>query len=64
MLKYIIKFNDGEYICTVDTLEEAKQYRAENNFRFISRSIHIYQKCYSKVVGCKLKAQPLIKKIV
>lgn len=42
MKRYECKFDDGEYICSFHQLKDAKKYRSENNFRFISRSIHIY----------------------
>lgn len=58
MITYIVRFNDGERICSPSTLEEAHKYRSENNFKYISRSIHIYARCYSRVRGCKLNEFP------
>lgn len=40
--RFECRMNDGEYCCSFNTLEEAKQYRSKNNFCFISRYIIIY----------------------
>lgn len=58
MIYYELKFNDGEHICYKNTLQEAENYRNENNFHYISRSIHIYMCLSSKVKGCKLNTHP------
>ena len=34
--------NDGEYLVSFHQLKDAKKYRAENNFCYISRYIRIY----------------------
>ena len=36
-------FNDGEYIDSFETEEEAMEYRSQENFNYISRSIHVYK---------------------
>lgn len=64
MITYELKFDDGEHICYKPSLEEAKKYRSENNFKYISRSIHIYSMFYSKVRGCKLHSHPVTKKLI
>ena len=61
MITFELRFDDGEHICYKDTLQEAKEYRSENNFRYISRSIHIYAICRSKIKGCKLYYPKTIK---
>jgi hypothetical protein len=49
MIYYTVKFNDGEIFAdNIPTKEEAMNIRSENNFRFISRSLHVYETCYSK----------------
>ena len=42
MKRYSCEMNDGEYITSFHQLKDAKKYRSENNFRFISRWIRIY----------------------
>lgn len=42
MKRYALYFYDGEYITSYNQLKDARKYRADNNFRYISRSIHIY----------------------
>ena len=42
MKRYTCEMNDGEYCCSFHQLKDAKKYRNENNFRFISRWIRIY----------------------
>lgn len=64
MIYYTVQFNDGEFICHRDTLEEAREVRSENNFKFISRSIHIYANLSSKVKGTKLFNCPIRYKVV
>ena len=61
MITFELMFNDGEHICYKNTLQEAKEYRSENNFKYISRSIHIYAVCKSKVRECKLYYPKTIK---
>ena len=51
MIYYSISFDDGEHIKNTNTLEEAEQYRNDNNWRFMSRSIRINQVCVSKCTG-------------
>lgn len=43
MVKYEVRFNDGEHFADALTLEEANEIRNDNNFQFISRSLHIYE---------------------
>lgn len=40
--RYTIEMNDGEYITSFTQLKDAKKYRRENNFKFISRWIKIF----------------------
>ena len=61
MITFELRFDDGEHICYKDTLQEAMEYRSENNFKYISRSIHIYAICKSKVRECKLYYSKTIK---
>lgn len=42
MVKYEVRFNDGEHFADALTLEKANEIRSNNNFRFMSRSLHIY----------------------
>ena len=42
MKRYECRMNDGEYCASFHQLKDAKKYRSENNFRFISRWIRIY----------------------
>jgi hypothetical protein len=52
MIYYTIRFNDGEsFGKDYPTKDEAMKVRSENNFRFISRSLHVFEHCYSKVTG-------------
>jgi hypothetical protein len=52
MIYYTIRFNDGEsFGKDYPTKDEAMKVRSENNFRFISRSLHVFENCYSKVTG-------------
>lgn len=64
MITYNLEFNDGERICTKKTFKEAVDYRSEHNFKYISRSIHIYATYSSKQRGCKLFNNPLTIKLV
>jgi len=64
MISYELKFDDGEHICYKDTLQEAEEYRSENNFKYISRSIHIYVSLSSKCKGTKLNKYPMYYKLV
>ena len=52
MIYYSVKFDDGEtFAKDIATKEEAMKIRSANNFRFISRSLHVYEHCYSKATG-------------
>lgn len=52
MIYYTVKFDDGEtFARDITTKAEAEKIRSNNNFRFLSRSLHIYEHCYSKVTG-------------
>lgn len=42
MKRYECRFDDGQYICSFNQLKDAKEYRSENNFRYISRWIRIF----------------------
>lgn len=42
MKRYSCVMDDGEYCASFHQLKDAKKYRDENNFRFISRYIRIY----------------------
>lgn len=61
MITFELRFDDGEHICYRETLQGAREYRSENNFKYISRSIHIYAICKSKVKECKLYYPKTIK---
>ena len=43
MVLYSVRFDDGEHIMSTPSFEKAKKYRDENNFKYLSRSIHIYE---------------------
>lgn len=43
MVKYEVRFDDGEHFADALTLEKANNIRSENNFKYISRSLHIYK---------------------
>lgn len=60
MITYTCRFDDGESFGSFKTKEEAMKHRSENNFRFISRSIHVFMICTSKVN----KNLRVVKKIV
>lgn len=64
MIYYALQFDDGEHITYKNTLEEAEDYRNENNFKFISRSIHIFAILSSKIKSTKLYKHPIRYKIV
>ena len=52
MIYYTIKFDDGEsFGKDYPTKEEAMKVRSENNFRFFSRSLHVFEHCFSKATG-------------
>lgn len=52
MIYYTIEFDDGEpFGKDYFTKEEAMKVRSENNFSFISRSLHVFEHCYSKITG-------------
>lgn len=42
MKRYSCLMDDGEYCCSFHQLKDAKKYRSENNFHYISRYIRIY----------------------
>ena len=42
MKRYKCQFDDGQYICSFNQLRDAKKYRSENNFKYISRWIRIF----------------------
>ena len=42
MKRYIVEFDDSEYITSYNQLKDARKYRADNNFRYIFRYIRIY----------------------
>lgn len=42
MKRYECQFDDGQYICSFNQLKDARKYRSENNFRYISRWIKIF----------------------
>ena len=42
MKRYECHFNDGQYICSFNQLKDAREYRSENNFKYISRWIRIF----------------------
>lgn len=49
MKRYTCYMDDGEYCASFHQLKDARKYRADNNFKYISRSIHIYDNkkhCY------------------
>lgn len=49
MKRYTCMMDDGEYCASFHQLKDAKKYRFENNFRYISRYIRIYDNkkgCY------------------
>ena len=50
MIYYSVKFDDGEtFANNIPSKEKAMNIRSENNFKFISRSLHVYETVYSKV---------------
>ena len=52
MIYYTVKFDDGEtFASNIATKEEAMEIRSAHNFKYISRSLHVYEHCYSKVTG-------------
>lgn len=42
MKRYICEMNDGEYRASFHQLKDAKKYRSDNNFKYISRWIRIF----------------------
>ena len=42
MKRYTCEMNDGEYRASFHQLKDAKKYRSNNNFKYISRWIRIY----------------------
>lgn len=52
MKRYQVQFDDGEYICSYYQLKDARKYRRDNNFNYISRSIRIYDaKKHKYIIG-------------
>lgn len=52
MIYYTVKFDDGEtFASNIATKEEAMNIRSKNNFNYFSRSLHVYEHCYSKATG-------------
>lgn len=42
MKRYICEMNDGQYLTSFYQLKDAKKYRSNNNWRYISRYIRIF----------------------
>ena len=42
MVRFEVRFDDGEHYASAPTLKEAQEIRNENNFKFLSRSLYIY----------------------
>ena len=42
MKRYRCEMNDGEYCASFHQLKDAKKYRSDNNWRYISRYIRIF----------------------
>ena len=42
MKRYTCKMNDGQYLTSFHQLKDAKKYRSNNNWRYISRYIRIF----------------------
>lgn len=42
MKRYECRMDDGEFLKSFNQLKDARKYRSENNFNYISRSIVIY----------------------
>ena len=42
MKRYECRMDDGEYCASFHQLKDAKKYRSDNNFHFISRWIRIF----------------------
>lgn len=52
MIYYTVRFDDGEpFASNIATKEEAMEIRSKNNFNYFSRSLHVYEHCYSKATG-------------
>lgn len=47
MRRYQCLMNDGEFVAEFNQLKDARKYRAQHNFEYISRHIRIYdtKKC-------------------
>ena len=41
-MRYRCEFDDGESIQSFNQLKDARKYRSENNFKYLSRFIRIY----------------------
>lgn len=49
MKRYTCEMDDGEFLVSFNKLQNARKYRAKNNFNYISRYIRIYdnkKNCY------------------
>ena len=42
MVRFEVRFDDGEVFASVETQKEAEEIRSKHNFRYISRSLHIW----------------------
>lgn len=50
IMRFKCIFDDGEMIQSFHTLAEAIEYRAKNNFRFLSRRILIIDEWENKII--------------
>lgn len=41
-MRYSCRFDDGEHIRSFNQLKDARKFRSQNNFKYISRWIRIY----------------------
>lgn len=42
MKRYTCKMDDGQYLTSFHQLKDAKKYRSNNNWRYMSRYIRIF----------------------
>lgn len=42
MVRFEVRFDDGEVFANVDTQQKAEEIRSKYNFQYISRSLHIW----------------------
>ena len=40
---YEVRFDDHEHVVSFQTLEEARQYRSKNNWRYMSRWLQVVE---------------------